>query len=58
MSEQDIKKLQDLALEILKNGVTKEEALKTFIGAGILDEMGNITKLHENLAKLISRVSN
>jgi hypothetical protein len=55
MSEKDIKKLQDLALEILKKGVTKEEALRTFVGAGILDEKGNFTKLHENLATLISK---
>ncbi len=50
MSEKDIKKLQDLALEILKKGVTKEEgSSETFVSAGILDENGEISaKLHQN----------
>lgn len=53
MTEKDIKKLQDLALEILKKGVTKEEALETFVKAGILDEKGNFTKLHKHLASIM-----
>jgi len=56
MSEQDIKNLQDLALEILEKGITKEEALRTFIGAGILDENGDFTEPYKNLANIMPQL--
>ena len=53
MSEQDLKRLQDLALEQLKKGITKEEALQSFVSAGILDEKGNFTEPYKNLARVM-----
>ena len=44
MNEQDIKSLENIALEELKKGVTREEALRSFMAAGILDENGNYTE--------------
>lgn len=43
MSEKDFKKLMELAEEQLNEKVTKEEALRIFVQAGILDEDGNLT---------------
>jgi hypothetical protein len=48
MSEKDIKQLIALAKE-LENGLTKEDALKSFIAAGILDEAGNYTLPYKEL---------
>jgi hypothetical protein len=53
MSNQDIKRLQDLALNKLKKGFTREEALQSLVNAGILDEKGNFTKPYMNLATVI-----
>ena len=55
MSDQDIKRLQDLALGKLKKGFTREEALQSLVNAGILDEKGNFTKPYKNLAAAISQ---
>ena len=49
MSEKDYNVLMELAEELLKEKVTREEALQTFIRAGILDENGNYTKPYECL---------
>ena len=38
MSDQDLKKLSDLAKEKLKAGRTREQALQSFIDAGLWDE--------------------
>jgi len=52
MSEKDIKRIQDLAISKLKEKPTKEQALKIFVAAGILDEKGNFTEHYPELAKL------
>lgn len=56
MSENDIKNLQDLAREKLKKGVTREEALRSFMNAGILDKDGNFTEPYQILADVITPV--
>lgn len=43
MSEKDIQILIELAESKLREGVSKEEALESLKGAGILDEQGNYT---------------
>jgi hypothetical protein len=53
MSQKEINKLIELAQEKIKNGVSKEEALETFIGAGILDEKAQFTKAYEHLETVI-----
>ena len=55
MNEQDIKNLENIALEELKKGVTPEEALRSFIIAGILDENGNYTEPYRILEKAIRK---
>jgi hypothetical protein len=55
MSDQDIKRLQDLALDKLKKGFTREEALQSLVNAGILDEKGDFTKPYKNLATAMSQ---
>jgi hypothetical protein len=56
MSEQDIKNLTDLAKEELEKGVTREEALSTFMEAGILDKEGNFTEPYQILASVITPI--
>jgi len=51
MSEKDLQILIALAKELEKD-LTKEEALKSFIAAGILDETGNYTQPYRELAKI------
>lgn len=53
MSNKDIKKLTELAREQLKKGVTREEALNSFVRAGILNKDGQFTKQYENLGRII-----
>ncbi|MDB5090764.1 MAG: hypothetical protein JWR09_4758 [Mucilaginibacter sp.] len=50
MSEKDLKILIALAKELEKD-LTKEEALKSLIAAGILDEGGNYTSPYKELEK-------
>ncbi len=52
MSNKDIKRLKDLAKKRLKEGVTKERALQTFVSAGILNEQGQFTKAYSTLASV------
>lgn len=49
MSEKDYNVLMELAERLQKQKFTKEEALQSFIRAGILDENGNYTKPYECL---------
>jgi len=56
MSENDIKYLMDIAREERKKGVTREEALCSFIDAGILDKDGNFTEPYQNLARVITPI--
>jgi hypothetical protein len=49
MSEKDLKELMNLVKQELKNGVTKEEALRSFVSAGILDNEGHYTKTYKEL---------
>jgi hypothetical protein len=51
MSEKDLQVLIDLAKE-LEKGLTKEEALKSLISAGILDDAGNYTQPYRELGKI------
>ena len=55
MSEQDIKRLQDLALDKLKKRFTRKEALQPLVNAGVLDEKGNFTNSYRNLATVTPR---
>lgn len=50
MSDKDFNKLMELAEQQLQEEVTPEEALRSLILAGILDESGNFTKPYEMLA--------
>jgi hypothetical protein len=50
MTEKDFKLLMDLAEKKLHQEVTKEEALRSLVNAGILDEEGNLTEPYKNLA--------
>ena len=52
MSEKDFQRLMDLFDPKLREKVSKEEALRSLMNAGILDEEGNFTKPYENLARL------
>ena len=49
MSERDIQNLIDLAESKIHAGVTKEEALETLVGAGIVDENGEYTQPYKDL---------
>ena len=55
MNEQDIKNLRDIAIRKIEKGVTREEALRSFIAAGILDENGNYTEPYRILEKAIRK---
>lgn len=50
MSEKDFNLLMDLADKKLHQEVSKEEALRSLVNAGILDAKGNLTKPYEDLA--------
>ena len=55
MSDQDLKRLSDLAKEKLKAGRTKEQALQSFIDAGIMNEKGEYTKPYAILNTLVKK---
>ena len=55
MSDQDLKRLSDLAKEKLKAGRTKEQALQSFIDAGIMNEKGEYTKPYAILNDLVKK---
>lgn len=50
MSEKDLNKLMELAQKQLQEKVSKEEALRSLVRAGILDEAGNLTSPYVHLA--------
>jgi len=49
MSDKDFNKLMELAQQIAQEKVTKEEALRRLVRAGILDENANFTPPYANL---------
>jgi len=51
MSSKDVQELIDMAKKLEKD-LTKEEALKSLVAAGILDEAGNYTKPYKELGKV------
>lgn len=53
MSQKEIDKLIELAQDKIKKGVSKEEALETFVGAGILNEQAQFTQHYKNLETII-----
>ena len=57
MTEQDIKNLENIAIEQLKRGFTYEEALRSLMNAGILDEHGNHTEPYKNLGRAVKRLN-
>lgn len=59
MNENDIayKLAMDSARKALKRKVSKDEALRSLIRAGILDENGNFTAPYQNLAKVVKYVN-
>jgi hypothetical protein len=50
MSERDFNLLMELADQKLHQEVSKEEALRSLVNAGILDPSGNLTKPYADLA--------
>ena len=50
MSEKDFNLLMELANQKLRQEVSKEEALRSLVNAGILDANGDLTKPYEDLA--------
>jgi hypothetical protein len=55
MSDQDLKRLSDLAKNKRKAGVTREQALKSFMAIGIMDEKGEFTKPYAILESVIKK---
>lgn len=55
MNEKDLQKLIDLAKQKLHKGVTKEEALHSFMAAGIMNEKGQYTKPYQHLATVAEK---
>lgn len=53
MSDKDLKKLTDLVKEELKTVPTKEQALQSFISAGIKNDKGEFTAPYAILNKLV-----
>lgn len=49
MDEKDIQNLIELAESKIREGVSREEALDSLVGAGILDLDGNFTSNYEAL---------
>jgi len=43
MSEKDFKNLMELAQKTLEEKVSKEEAFRSLVQCGLLDEAGNLT---------------
>ena len=55
MNKNNTLRLIDLAKNRLKNPVSKDMALNTFIKAGILDTNANFTKNYPNLSAFLTR---
>lgn len=55
MSQKEINELIELAENKIKVGVLKEEALSTFIGAGILNENAQFTKPSQHLETIFNK---
>ncbi|MBC8053433.1 MAG: hypothetical protein H7Y13_10250 [Sphingobacteriaceae bacterium] len=53
MSNKDIKKLTDLAKEKLGKQITRDEALRSFVSAGIMNSRGQFTKPYQNLGRVV-----
>jgi hypothetical protein len=49
MDEKDIQNLIDLAESKIQENISREEALKSLVSAGILDTDGNFTSNYEAL---------
>ena len=56
MSDKDIDRLLELAKRHLEEKVTKEEALRSLVRAGILDEAGNHTPPYANLGAACQKI--
>jgi hypothetical protein len=56
MSNKDIKKLVDMAKAKLKEKPTKEEALQSFVSAGIMNAKGEFTAPYAILSKVVKPV--
>lgn len=54
MNEEDIQRIKNLAVRILQNGITREEALLSLQRAGHLDKDGNFTKHYQHLGRAIA----
>jgi hypothetical protein len=52
MSQKEINELTQIAQDELKKVSSKEEALKTFVKAGILDAQGNFTETYRSLSEV------
>jgi hypothetical protein len=50
MSEKDFNLLMDLFDQKLQQDVSREEAIRSLVNAGIIDTLGNLTKPYEDLA--------
>ena len=55
MGAEDIQKLHELVSQKLKESITKEQALRSLMDAGILNENGLFTKTYPNLAKAVKQ---
>jgi hypothetical protein len=55
MSEEDFQRLMDLAERKLNEDVSKEEALRSLVNAGILDEEGNLREPYQCLAGILGK---
>ncbi len=53
MSENEVKHTINLIKQLKKN-VSKDSAMASFVGAGILKKDGNFTKTYSNLKNIIS----
>jgi hypothetical protein len=55
MSDQDLKRLSDLAKNKRKAGRTREQALQSFVSAGIMNEKGEYTEPYAILQTLVKK---
>lgn len=54
MSDKDLELLVELAKEKLRKGVSKEDAIESFVKAGIMDSQGEYTEPYRQLEELAS----
>ncbi|HEY9257076.1 hypothetical protein [Chitinophaga sp.] len=54
MSEEDYHRLMDLAERLRKEKVSEEEALRSLIRIGLVDENGKLTPPYECLHEILS----